>query len=178
MTALESADYQIARDRIKGNPVIGKMAAGVATVPLAELAHQDGTPRFEFMQHANRAFDRTESQNADNPATSRTRRTCRGTSADRRGGVAERAAIRKKISNCGGYEGCEVGPGPGEEAVEKGGPVLHLLERPRPAGGRGPSRQSPCAGAEGMICRPQPGLVLERSFAYCRCHGPAAGVRT
>ena len=80
MTPLESADYQIAHDRIKGNPVISKMAAGVATVPLAELAHQDGTPRFAFMQHANRAFDRTESQNADNPATSRTRRTCRGTS--------------------------------------------------------------------------------------------------
>ena len=80
MTALESADYQIAHDRIKGNPVISKMAAGVATAPLAELAHQDGTPRFAFMQHANRAFDKTELQNADNPATSHTRRTCRGTS--------------------------------------------------------------------------------------------------
>ena len=67
MTALESPDYQIARDRIKGNPVISKMAAGVATVALAELAHQDGTPRFAFMQHANRAFDEAESQNAGNP---------------------------------------------------------------------------------------------------------------
>jgi hypothetical protein len=66
MTALESPDYQIARDRIKGNPVISKMAAGVATVPLAELAHEDGTPRFEFMQHANRTFGNAESQNADN----------------------------------------------------------------------------------------------------------------
>ena len=52
MTALEAADYQIVRGRIKGNPVISKMAADVATVPLAELAHQDGTPRFAFMQHA------------------------------------------------------------------------------------------------------------------------------
>ena len=67
MTALESPDYQVARDRIKGNPVIAKMAAGVATVPLAELAHQDGTPRFEFMQRANRAFDQAEAQNAGNP---------------------------------------------------------------------------------------------------------------
>ncbi|MGH3284251.1 MAG: DUF4192 family protein [Streptosporangiaceae bacterium] len=67
MTALESLDYQIARDRMKGNPVITKMAAGVATVPLADLAHQDGTPRFEFMQRANRSFDTAESQNADNP---------------------------------------------------------------------------------------------------------------
>ena len=66
MTAIESADYHIARDRIKGNPVITQMAAGVATVPLAELAHQDGTPRFEFMQRANRVFDQAQLQNAEN----------------------------------------------------------------------------------------------------------------
>jgi hypothetical protein len=67
MTALESPHYQIARDRIKGNPVITKMAAGVATVPLAELAHEDGTPRFAFMLQANRTFDTVEAHNADNP---------------------------------------------------------------------------------------------------------------
>lgn len=67
MSALESPDYQIARDQIKNNPVIAKMAAGIATVSLAELAHQDGTPRFEFMQRANRAFDQAEAQNAGNP---------------------------------------------------------------------------------------------------------------
>ena len=66
MPVLESPDYQIARDRIKGNPVIAMMAAGVVTVPLAEIAHEDGTSRFEFMQRANRAFDQAESQNADN----------------------------------------------------------------------------------------------------------------
>jgi len=67
MTALESPHYQIARDRLKGNPVITAMANGVATVPLAELAHPDGTPRFAFMQHASRAFDRAEEQNTGNP---------------------------------------------------------------------------------------------------------------
>jgi hypothetical protein len=67
MSALESPGYQVARDQIKTNPVIITMAAGVATVPLAELAHQDGTPRFEFMQRANRAFDQAEAQNAGNP---------------------------------------------------------------------------------------------------------------
>ena len=104
MTPLESADYQIAHDRIKGNPVISKMAAGVATVPLAELAHQDGTPRFAFMQHTNRAFDRDRVAERGNPATSRTRRTCRGTiGLIAEAVLAERAAIRKKISNCGGY---------------------------------------------------------------------------
>jgi hypothetical protein len=67
MRILESPDYQIARDRISGNPVIAMMAAGVVTVPLAELAHEDGTPRFAFMQRANRAFDQAASQNAGNP---------------------------------------------------------------------------------------------------------------
>ncbi len=67
MSALESPGYQVARDQIKTNPVIIMMAAGVATVPLAELAHQDGTPRFEFMQRANHAFDQAEAQNAGNP---------------------------------------------------------------------------------------------------------------
>jgi hypothetical protein len=33
------------------------MAAGVVTVPLAEIAHEDGTPRSAFMLQANRAFD-------------------------------------------------------------------------------------------------------------------------
>jgi hypothetical protein len=41
MTVLESRDYQDARDRINGNPVIAVMAVGVA-VPLAEITHQDG----------------------------------------------------------------------------------------------------------------------------------------
>ncbi len=67
MTALESPAYQIARDRIKGNLVITKMAAGVATVPLADFAHEDGAPRSAFMQHAGRAFDTAESQNVGNP---------------------------------------------------------------------------------------------------------------
>jgi hypothetical protein len=67
VTVLEGPDYQDARDRIKGNPVISMMAVGVATVALAEIAHEDGTPRFEFMQQANRAFDDAEGRNAGNP---------------------------------------------------------------------------------------------------------------
>ena len=42
------------------------MAAGVAAVPLPEIAHEDGTPRFAFMQQANRSFDETEARNAGN----------------------------------------------------------------------------------------------------------------
>jgi hypothetical protein len=65
---LESADYRAARERLQGNPVISMMAAGVVTVPLAELADEDGTPRSHLMNQANRAFGDAEARNAGNPA--------------------------------------------------------------------------------------------------------------
>jgi len=122
MTALESADYQIARDRIKGNPVIIKMAAGVATVPLAELAHPDGTPRFAFMQRANRAFDQAESQNAGNPCYQPY-----PADAPRHLGLiaeavlAERAAIREAVASA------MAAPGTGPESAD----VALIIERLR-----------------------------------------------
>jgi hypothetical protein len=67
MTAIESPHYQAARDQIRGNPLIAQLAAGIATVPLASLAHDDGTPRFAFMQQANHAFDQAQAHNAANP---------------------------------------------------------------------------------------------------------------
>lgn len=67
MTVVEGPEYQAARDRVKGNPVISMMAAGIVAVPLAQIAHEDGTPRFEFMQQANRAFDDAQARNAGNP---------------------------------------------------------------------------------------------------------------
>jgi hypothetical protein len=122
MTALESPHYQIARDQIKGNPVITSMAVGVATVALAELAHQDGTPRFAFLQHANRAFDTAEAQNADNPGY-------RPYPADapRHLGLiaeavlAERAAIREAVASV------MAAPGTGPES----GDVTAIIERLR-----------------------------------------------
>ena len=122
MTALEAADYQIARDRIKGNPVIIKMAAGVATVPLAELAHPDGTPRFAFMQRANRAFDQAESQNAGNPCYQPY-----PADAPRHLGLiaeavlAERAAIREAVASA------MAAPGTGPESAD----VALIIERLR-----------------------------------------------
>jgi hypothetical protein len=68
MAVLESPDYRAARERLQGNPVIAMMAAGVVTVPLAELAGDDGTPRSYLMNQANRAFDDAEARNAGNPA--------------------------------------------------------------------------------------------------------------
>lgn len=68
MTALENPDYQAARERIKGNPIISMMAAGVAAVPAAELADEDGTPRSSLMNQANQAFDEAEARNRGNRA--------------------------------------------------------------------------------------------------------------
>ena len=68
MAVLESRDYQAARERLKGNPVIAMMAAGVVAVPLAELAGEDGTPRSRLMHQANHAFDDAQARNKANPA--------------------------------------------------------------------------------------------------------------
>ncbi len=68
MSVLESRDYQAARERIKGDPIIGMMAAGVVTVPLAELADPTDRLRFRLMNQANHAFDNAEARNKGNPA--------------------------------------------------------------------------------------------------------------
>ena len=121
MTALESLDYQIARDRIKGNPVISKMAAGVATVPLADLAHQDGTPRFAFMQRANHVFDAAESQNAGNPCYEPY-----PAGAPRHLGLiaeavlAERAAIREAVASAMAASGTSPESGDVTQIIERG----------------------------------------------------------
>ena len=122
MTGIESPDYQIARDQIKGNPVIATMAAGVVTVPLAEIAHEDGTPRFAFMQRANRAFDQAEAQNADN-----LRYAAYPADAPRHIGLiaeavlAERAAIRAAVASA------TAAPGTGPESAD----VTRIIERLR-----------------------------------------------
>jgi hypothetical protein len=100
MAALESPHYQNTRDQIKGNPIVSQMAAGVATVALAELAHPDGTPRFAFLQQANRTFNEAEALNAGNP-----RYTPYPTDLHRHLGLiaeavlAERAAIREAVAS-------------------------------------------------------------------------------
>jgi hypothetical protein len=125
MTVLESPDYQAARNRIKGNVVISWMAAGVATMPLAELAHQDGTPRFAFMQQANRAFDDAEARNAANPAYEPY-----PADAPRHLGLiaeavlAERTAIRETVASV------MAAPGTSPES----GDVTRIIERLRAGG--------------------------------------------
>ena len=122
MTVLEGPGYQDARDRIKGNPVISMMAAGVAAVPLAEIAHEDGTPRFAFMMQANHAFDDAEARNAGNP-----RYQPYPADAPRHLGLpaeavlAERAAIRGTIASA------MAAPGTSPESDD----VTRIIERLR-----------------------------------------------
>jgi hypothetical protein len=114
--------YQNARDQIKGNPIISRMAAGVVAVPLAGLAHEDGTPRFAFMQRANHAFDEAESRNAGNP-----RYQPYPADAPRHIGLiaeavlAERAAIRETVA------AVMAAPGTGRESAD----VTAIIERMR-----------------------------------------------
>ena len=122
MTVLEGPDYQNARDRIKGNPVIRMMAASVAAVPLAQIAHEDGTPRFAFLQQANRAFDDAEARNAGNP-----RYDPYPAGADSHLGLiaeavlAERAAVRETVTSS------MAAPGASPESED----VTRIIERMR-----------------------------------------------
>ena len=100
MAVLESPDYRAARERLQGNPVIAMMAAGVVTVPLAELADADGTPRSHLMNQANRAFDDAEARNAGNPAyTPYPKDAHRHLSLIAEAVLAERAAMRATVAS-------------------------------------------------------------------------------
>jgi hypothetical protein len=122
MTTFESPGCQAARDRIKGNQVIAAMAAAVATTTLSELAGDDGTPRWKFIQRANRAFAKAEAQNAGNP-----RYQPYPEGAPRHAGLiaeavlAERAAIREAVAST------MAAPGTSPESAD----VTRIIERLR-----------------------------------------------
>jgi hypothetical protein len=145
MSVLESRDYQAARERIKGNPVIAMMAAGVVTVPLAELAHEDGTPRSRLMSQANGGFDDAEARNAGNPAC-----TPYPEGAHRHLGLiaeavlAERAAIRAAVASAMAPPGTD--PESGEVTtvigrLRAGGSALAIARETGADGGPGLRRR-------------------------------------
>jgi hypothetical protein len=143
MGVLESRDYQAARERLKGNPVIAMMAAGVVTVPLAELAHDDGTPRSRLMNQANRAFDDAEARNAANPAYQAYPKDAhRHIGLIAEAVLAERAAMREAVASA------MAPPGTGPES----GDVTSIIERMR--AGEPPAE---IARQAGVIREPRPG---------------------
>ena len=122
MSVLESPEYRAARERIKGNPIIEMMGAGVAAVPLPEIAHEDGTPRSWFMNQANRAFDDAQERNQGNasyepyPADAH-----RHLGLIAEAVLAERAAIREAVASA------MAAPGTDPESGE----VTRIIERMR-----------------------------------------------
>jgi hypothetical protein len=56
--AIEAAHYREAREKLMSDPIIRDMVVGLANEPLDRLQHADSeTPRFEFMQAANREYE-------------------------------------------------------------------------------------------------------------------------
>lgn len=143
MPVLEGPGPRDARDRIKGNPIIAMMAAGVATVPLRELADEDGTPRFAFMQQASRAFDDAEARNAGNPAYAPYPKD-----AHRHLGLIAEAVLAERTAMRAAVASAMAPPGTDPESAE----VTSIIERMR----AGESAVA-IARETGAIREPRPG---------------------
>ena len=152
MSVLESRDYQAARDRLKGHPIVSMMAAGVVTVPLAELAHQDGTPRSRLMHQANHAFDDAEARNKANPAYQPY-----PPDAHRHLGLiaeavlAERAAMREAVASAMAAPGTHPESDEVTAVIERlraGEPALQIARQTGAIAGPGPGPLPPPAPAE------------------------------
>lgn len=120
------------------------MAAGVATMPLADLAHQDGTPRFAFLQHANHTFDQAEARNAGNLSYQPYPHDApRHLGLIAEAVLAERAAMREAVASTMAAAGTD------PESAE----VTQIIERLR-------AGDSPVAiaGQTGAIAEPGSGL--------------------
>ena len=143
MAVREPDDYEAARERLEGNPIITLMAAGAVTVPLAELAGDDGTPRLKFMMKANRAFNGAEARNAGNPAYQPYPKDARRRpELIAEAVLAERAAIRAAVAFA------MAPPGTDPEA----GGVTSIIERMR--AGESPAE---IARDTGAVREPGPG---------------------
>jgi hypothetical protein len=47
--SIQAAHYFEALEALKSDPIIIGMVPGLLTVPLSEISHENGGPRFEFM---------------------------------------------------------------------------------------------------------------------------------
>jgi hypothetical protein len=55
--AIESPEYEATRLRLMADPIVREMAIGCLLNDPAALAHEDGTPRHEFMLAALREYE-------------------------------------------------------------------------------------------------------------------------
>lgn len=55
---LRSADYDVAVQALIRDGSVHRMLPGIMDAPLADLAHEDGTPRFGFMTAANAQYEK------------------------------------------------------------------------------------------------------------------------
>jgi hypothetical protein len=137
MAVLESRDYRAARERLQGNPIIAMMAAGVVTVPVAGLAHEDGTPRSRLMNQANRAFDDAEARNAGNPACQPYPKDAhRHLGLIAEAVLAERAAMRETVASAMALPGTDpesAGVTLIIERMRAGEPAVESPGRPEPS---------------------------------------------
>lgn len=62
--AFEAQHYEETRQRLMSDPTVRDMVEGLRSVPRDQLAHPNGTPRFEFMQAANREYHKRTGQSA------------------------------------------------------------------------------------------------------------------
>ena len=63
--AIEAEHYQQNRERLAQDPVVRAMAEGVRGVPRDQLAHDSGSPRYEFMLAALREYEKRAGHSAE-----------------------------------------------------------------------------------------------------------------
>ncbi|QAY03008.1 hypothetical protein SEA_GEMMA_82 [Mycobacterium phage Gemma] len=56
MAVIESEEYEETRQRLTQDPIVIAMAEDVRNLNRDQIAHEGGTPRFEFMQAANQEY--------------------------------------------------------------------------------------------------------------------------
>jgi hypothetical protein len=56
VSGIEASHYQEARNVLAEDPIVWGMLKGLEGVPVTDLAHGPGEPRFEFMMAANREY--------------------------------------------------------------------------------------------------------------------------
>ncbi|QDM57665.1 hypothetical protein SEA_GROUPTHINK_85 [Mycobacterium phage Groupthink] len=59
MAVIEAKHYEETRQRLSKDPLVIALAEEIRGLPREQMVHEDsGTPRFEFMQAANREYRR------------------------------------------------------------------------------------------------------------------------